>query len=117
MDRLQELLDVVDLEDLLLVVLLDVAGQFDEPVHLRDRVLDRPHHLLEKLVRVLRHDVGDLAGDVQVLADQRRGLGALLTAFREYRRRQFHHFHFSGRILGRRRAQGLDPDAADTTGR
>ena len=117
MDGFQERLDLVDLEDALLVVLLDVPRQLDEPVHLRHRVLDRPDHLLEELVGVLRHDVGDLARDVQVLADQCRGLGPILSVFREDRRRQFHHLDLGGRILGRRRTQRMDPERGGHRGR
>ena len=76
-DGFQERLDLIDLQHLLLLGLLDIAQQFGQTVHLRNLVLDAADHLMEELIRVLRHDLRDALGDVEVLAHQRCRLGAI----------------------------------------
>ena len=79
---LQERLHLVDFQHALFRALLDVAEELGEAVHLRDRIFDAADHLLEQLIRILRHDTGDLAGDIQVFLHQGNRLGAFLPGAR-----------------------------------
>jgi len=113
MHGFQQRLHAVDFQHLLLLALIGIAQQSRQAVHLGDRIVDATHHLLEELVGILRHDVGNLAGDVQVLAHQRQRLGAGLPGFGHGQRRQILDFHEGCAAGARQRMQTYPPLAAN----